>query len=86
VRPGLVAAVIYALSVGAAAAQPTTERVTFPSADGKTKLVASLMRPVGEEPRPALVLLHGCSGLQRGGRIFPLYRNWAQLFVAVTSC
>jgi dienelactone hydrolase len=82
VRPGLVAAVIYALSVGAAAAQPTTERVTFPSADGKTKLVASLMRPVGEEPRPALVLLHGCSGLQRGGRIFPLYRNWAQLFVA----
>ena len=81
-RLGLVAEVIYALTVGVAAAQPTTERVTFPSADGRTTLVASLMRPAGEVPRPALVLLHGCTGLQRGGRIFPLYRNWAQLFVA----
>ena len=81
-RPGLVATVICALSVGAAAAQPTTDRVTFASADGKTTLVASLMRPVGEEPRPALVLLHGCSGLQRNGRVFPLYRNWSRLFVA----
>ena len=80
--PWLAATLAAALSANAAAAQPTTERVTFPSADGKTALVASLMRPAGEAPRPALVLLHGCSGLQRGGRIFPLYRSWAQLFVA----
>jgi dienelactone hydrolase len=80
VRLGL-AAILLALS-GAAAAQPTTERVTFPAPDGKTTLVASLMRPVGDAPRAALVLLHGCSGLQERGRIFALYRNWAQLFVA----
>jgi len=47
VRLGLVAEVIYALTVGVAAAQPTTERVTFPAADGRTTLVASLMRPAG---------------------------------------
>jgi dienelactone hydrolase len=52
-------------------------RVTFPALDGKTTLVAHLAHPHGNGPRAALVLLHGCSGLQADGRIFPLYRDWA---------
>jgi dienelactone hydrolase len=77
---GLCLALIACLiGAGGAAAQ---ERVTFPSLDGRTTLVASLRRPQQEGPRPALVLLHGCPGLQTNGRIYPLYRAWSQLFVA----
>jgi dienelactone hydrolase len=79
---GLVAALI-GLSVAAARAQ---ERVTFPSLDGKTTLSAFLLRPVNPalhpSPRPALVLLHGCSGLLKDRRLLPIYRSWAWLFAA----
>ena len=75
-----VAALLW-LGLGCALAQPLApERVTFPSLDRKTALNAYLLRPREQGPRPALVLLHGCSGLQDGAVMFPIYRVWARLF------
>jgi dienelactone hydrolase len=68
-----------ALSATAAAAQET---VNFPSLDGKTNLTAYLSRPEGDAPRPALVMMHGCSGLvTKKGRIMGLYRAWMRALV-----
>jgi dienelactone hydrolase len=63
-----------------------TERVMLPhvdfkSLDGTTMLIAHIFRPrdSGDAPRPAVVMMHGCSGLLGGnGRFFPLYRAWAR--------
>ena len=33
--------------------------VNFDLLDGKTKLIAHLFRPPGDEPRPAVVTMHG---------------------------
>lgn len=40
------------------------ERVTFPSADGRTQLVGYLFRPTqgGNDPHPAVVMMHGRAG------------------------
>jgi dienelactone hydrolase len=60
-------------------AQPfAPDKVTFPSLDsGRTELTAWLLRPPGEEPRPAVVMMHGCSGLiNPRGRMTALYRVW----------
>src|SRR4051812_38336925 len=63
----------------AAAAQQT---VNFASLDGTTTLIAHLSRPPGDAPRPALVVMHGCSGLlDPKGRIFSLYRAWTRALV-----
>ena len=69
-----------ALPATAAGAQTT---VNFTSLDGTTNLVAHLTRPAdnleSDAPRPAVVLMHGCSGLlDKKGRIFALYRAWAR--------
>ena len=70
-----------ALSVAATAAA-AQQTVNFPSLDGKTNLTAHLSRPEGDAPRPALVLMHGCSGLlNKGGRILPIYRAWMRALV-----
>ena len=64
----LVAAVLSALWLRPAAAQ---EIVHFRSADDNgpgqppTELEGRLFRPSGEGPFPALVGLHGCSGMMR---------------------
>jgi len=58
------------------------EAVQFTSLDGTTRLTAHLARPAGYTPRPALVLMHGCSGLLDGkGRILGLYRAWMRALV-----
>jgi carboxymethylenebutenolidase len=55
------AAVVAAPAVRAAdAVAPAT--VHFPSADGRTELVAYLFAPDGAGPHPAIVLLHGRAG------------------------
>ncbi|MEA2818364.1 MAG: hypothetical protein QOJ86_368 [Bradyrhizobium sp.] len=59
------------------------ETVHFASLDGKTNLTAYLGRHPGDAPRPAVVLMHGCSGLLNGqGRIIPLYRAWMRALFA----
>jgi dienelactone hydrolase len=76
-------AAIAALALSALA-QPAfaVETVNFLSLDGHTNLTAHLSRPEGDAPRPALVMMHGCSGLLDGnGRILPMYRLWARSLV-----
>jgi dienelactone hydrolase len=64
--------------------QRTLETVHFASLDdGKTTLTAHLGRHPGDAPRPAVVLMHGCSGLLNDkGRIFPIYRAWMRTLFA----
>src|SRR3981189_383858 len=64
--------VVLALSATAVAAQ---QRVNFISLDARTNLTAHLSRPAGDAPRPALVMMHGCSGyLNSKGSTIGLYR------------
>jgi dienelactone hydrolase len=59
------------------------ETVHFASLDGKTNLTAYLGRHPGDAPRPAVVLMHGCSGLLNDqGRIFPIFRAWMRALFA----
>ena len=72
------ASIAFILLVAASAA-PAQTSVNFTSLDGTTNLVAHLGRPDGDAPRPAVVLMHGCSGLLNDkGRILGLYRAWAR--------
>ena len=74
--------VLALLTVGATGAV-AQQMVRFPSLDGKTNLTAYLSRPDGEAPRPALVLLHGCSGLVNdSGGILGTYRAWTRVLEA----
>jgi dienelactone hydrolase len=71
----IVALGLWALATASAA----QEAVNFASLDGHTNLIAHLSRPAGDAPRPAVVLMHGCSGLlDKNGRILGLYRAWAR--------
>jgi len=74
----LLSSLIVALGLWAlATASAAQETVNFASLDGHTDLIAHLNRPAGDAPRPAVVLLHGCSGLlDKNGRILGLYRAW----------
>jgi dienelactone hydrolase len=51
----------------------------FRSLDGTTELDGYLYRPAGGGRHPAVVGLHGCSGLfsRATGAIAPIYRDWA---------
>src|SRR5665213_1950158 len=79
---------LFALALSAVAtAAMAQEAVHFTSLDGTTNLTAYLSRPQSaspdETPRPALVLLHGCSGLvNRTGHITALYRAWIRTLLA----
>src|SRR5256714_13079340 len=55
------------------------ETVHFASLDGTTQLDGYLYRPAGDGRRPAVVGLHGCSGMfsRATGAIAPIYREWA---------
>jgi dienelactone hydrolase len=76
----VLAALALTAAVTTAAAQQQT--VNFASLDGKTNLTAHLSRPAGDAPRPALVLMHGCSGLlNANGRIIALYQAWTRALV-----
>lgn len=87
-----VAAALLAVMVlgGPAAAAVTTrtnavELVTFPSKDadvreeGATPLQGRIMRPSGLGPFPAVVMLHGCSGLlTKAGALSARHLWWAR--------
>src|SRR3981081_3499608 len=69
----LLALALCAVATGAGGPQT----LTFTSLVGTTNLTAHLSRPEGDAPRPALVLMHGCSDLlDAKGRILPIYRAW----------
>src|SRR5437588_3902339 len=59
----VVAAIVAAAALAPmAAAQSAPERVTFPSADGRTNLVGYLYRPAQAGRVPAVVMMHGRAG------------------------
>jgi dienelactone hydrolase len=71
--------VALALSTTAVAAQ---QSVNFISLDARTNLTAHLSRPAGDAPRPAVVMMHGCSGLLNSkGSMIGLYRAWMRALV-----
>jgi dienelactone hydrolase len=77
-RSALAALALSAIATVAAA----QETVNFASLDGKTNLTAHLSRPAGDAPRPALVLMHGCSGLLNAkGKILAIYQAWTRALV-----
>ncbi len=50
---------------------------------GETRLPATLFRPAGGGPHPAVVALHGCGGLADAkGAVYPQYRAWADSLMA----
>src|SRR3954471_19893370 len=77
-----VAMLAFCLGGGAALAQ---EVVHFASIEdngpgqGSTQLDGYLFRPAGEGRHPAIVGLHGCSGMfsRATGMISQIYRQWA---------
>jgi dienelactone hydrolase len=68
----LVASLTLILAPGAQA----DERIQFQGLDGKLTLTAVLDRPARAEPAPAVVMLHGCSGLGSAKGPFAFYRDW----------
>lgn len=57
------------------------EQVKIPSS--KDTLRATLYRPAGNDPAPAIVALHGCGGLtSRNGHLHPQYEDWAARLTA----
>ena len=73
-----------ALLAASAALAAEPEGVEFPALkefEGKpVTLTGWLFRPAGAGPFPALVLMHGCSGLYASqGDLTPSYRRWAEL-------
>jgi dienelactone hydrolase len=72
---------LAAALVWARAAAATPEHVDIP--DGDVTLHATLYRPEGPGPFPAIVALHDCGGLlHRPPNEEQLYTEWAQLLVA----
>ena len=69
-------ALVFACTLFASVA--SGETVTFPG-DGVT-LEAQLFRPQGAGPFPAVVALHGCSGLyeRKGERLSARHADWAE--------
>src|SRR5207237_6267543 len=65
---------------------PAQELVHFPSLEDNgpgqpsTQLDGYLFRPAGEGRHPAIVGLHGCSGMfsRANGMIAQIYRQWAE--------
>lgn len=81
-----IATFVAALVLGACAAPVEAPPVARPGvvrfAGPGIELAAVLGRPEGAGPFPAIVMLHGCSGLwtAAGDRPTPLYRFWAEHF------
>jgi dienelactone hydrolase len=73
---GLCVSLVCALAATPAAAQ---ELVHFPSLDtGRTVLDGYLYRPQGTGPYPAVIGLHGCSGMMTtDGGVLPIEFSWA---------
>ncbi len=81
-RSFLLASLIALALSAAATATAAQEAVNFTSLDGQTSLTAYLSRPEGDAPRPALVLMHGCSGLLNAkGKLRSMYRAWTSALV-----
>ena len=82
-RPWSTLALVWLVLALAAPAAAAEAIVNFPSLDGSTDLIGHLARldsdAPGDTPRPAVVMMHGCSGLNdKKGHVFGMYRAWAR--------
>lgn len=80
----LMLALPLALAAPAARAAYEVESVSFPALkpfeDAPIELTALEFRPKGDGPFPAIVMLHGCSGMYTpSGYVTQSYRLWAEL-------
>lgn len=84
--PAIVLALVLAWSPPAAAERGAAapDYVRFPSLDAaRTPIRGGLFRPAGNGPWPAVVMMHGCSGLYRkNGDIQINLAAWIDRFVA----
>ena len=86
----LLTALPVLLLAASAARTEVAETVHFDSLDGKTSLVAYLYLPAGPGPHPAIVALHGRTGLystRGGGRydaqtLSPHKKKWGEFWAA----
>lgn len=69
---------LAALSIGTSGAEQ--QMLTFESVDTSVQIPATLIKPAGEGPFPAVVIMHDCSGLGPGSSGAPL--RWAQELVS----
>ena len=87
VRPAIAALSVFMLAVQAVPARAESEVVQFPvtSYMGETiMLSARLMRPEGDGPFPAVVLLHGCDGSFYDEAVYQRYLgNWNYVLLQV---
>jgi dienelactone hydrolase len=82
---GVAAAALAVAVLGAVGLAGAQDTVHFPSSDADltggpaTPLSGLLLRPPGEGPFAAVVLLHGCGGLHDGnGRLTSRHDDWAR--------
>ncbi len=63
-------------------AQPATDEIRIPG--DNVELLARMYRPDGAGPFPAIVMMHGCSGMWLRDGVTPTanYRSWAEHFQA----
>ena len=54
------------------------QRVAFPRSADTLELVGYFSKPTTDPPYPAVVMLHGCSGLGSAGGISSTYRAWVR--------
>lgn len=74
----LTAAILAAVSSGPAVGAGNPEPIEIPLKDGG-RLKATLYRPDGKGPFPAVIGLHNCTGLNnRNGVIGTRYKDWGQ--------
>src|SRR5579862_9553392 len=68
---------------GLAAGTPARATEPIEITQGETKLHATLFRPSGSGPFPAVVAMHDCDGLAaRSSLIAPWYRDWGERLAA----
>ncbi len=77
----LIAVAAFVLTAGHAADASVVQQVEFPSGDGH-QLKGELYRPDGNGPYPAVVALHGCSGLRDNSGVYGRFRDWGQRLAA----
>jgi dienelactone hydrolase len=70
------------IALAASTSARAVEQIQIP--DEGISLRAALYRPQGDGPFPAIVGLHGCSGLAgRGNPVGPQYQDWAERLVSL---
>lgn len=82
-KPGIVAAVLTLVVAGQSSAQTREQVVRIPVAGG-VSMVATVMRPPGEDKKPVVVINHGspADGSQRARMALPRYNGLSSWFAS----